>query len=636
MLPSWRRCAALATVALILIVLSSYPSAALDNIRIASIHFDGNRDLSESDLLSQMKLRPPSWKRPFSHPTYPGKDVLAADLRAVLDRYQGAGHPFARIREALVVQRLKARVVDIRIRLDEGPRVYVSRAEVNGMPPGESKEVARAVLIAPGDLLSRDDVLVTRDRVQLVAIDRGYARALTDLEVRYTGDSADVVMNVNPGPPVRVDSVLVSGTSRCRPEMVRREITLGPGDLLVQREVDLSRDRLLETGVFQSAVLTPERVVGSENTSDLLVTVVERKPGWYDAGAGFTSNSQADFVADWGLRNLGGTGRQVDVHGVLNYSLSPSFRNGKFSLQKGTLSADYLEPWLVGTRIRGIVSPYSEWDEEQSFSERTLGFSFTLRRDLRKATWGSLILDNKWVATSQAGVVPRFTTRSLDLDYTDDQRDNPFDATFGHYWEADVKYAGGGLLGGTNEFALFTLDWQHYIDLQPDWTVALRVKGGGISPIGRGPLQAGNPDTLRLSRVPWDERFRLGGGTTVRGYAEDGIGRLTAQGAAIGGLSMFLANLEVRFPIVWIVHGGIFLDMGNIWTDPGQIKLNRLTNGFTDRQYNPFNTAYGMGVGLRFQTPVGPFRLDYGFKVGSGRAPGQGPGQLHVALGQAF
>lgn len=99
---------------------------------------------------------------------------------------------------------------------------------------------------------------------------------------------------------------------------------------------------------------------------------------------------------------------------------------------------------------------------------------------------------------------------------------------------------------------------------------------------------------------------------------------------------MVLTNLEVRFPLFWILQGALFLDGGNVWPDPKEFKLIRFTDGFRQRTYNPLNVAYGMGVGLRFVTPVGPLRFDYGFKVGSGQAPNTEPAVLHVALGQAF
>jgi len=141
---------------------------------------------------------------------------------------------------------------------------------------------------------------------------------------------------------------------------------------------------------------------------------------------------------------------------------------------------------------------------------------------------------------------------------------------------------------------------------------------------------------LSLSRVPWEERFRVGGGTTIRGYGEDLVGRRNEAGRAIGGRVLLLANVELRFPVFSIVQGAVFLDGGNVWADPAEFKLAAFSRGLSNGSHSPLHVAYGAGGGIRVLTPVGPFRVDYGVKVGSGRAPGEGRGSIHVALGQAF
>jgi outer membrane protein insertion porin family len=279
---------------------------------------------------------------------------------------------------------------------------------------------------------------------------------------------------------------------------------------------------------------------------------------------------------------------------------------------------------------------------EADFHQRTLGYNVTARRELSRWMRLSLGVQSKHVSTTQAEVLPRYTTRLLNLDWAEDRRDNLFDPQRGRLVQGVAEYA-GGILAGTNRFARFTATWQGYSRPQRGWVLAGRVRLGGIEPIGEGPRTEGATETTRLERIPWEERFRLGGGNTIRGYNEGFIGARDTvdvaggrENVAVGGLSMVLVNLEIRFPIVSIVSGGMFVDAGNVWSHPAEIKLSRLGDGLREREFNPLNVAFGMGLGLRVTTPVGPFRFDYGFKVGSGRAPGDPPGVLHVALGQAF
>jgi outer membrane protein assembly factor BamA len=97
-----------------------------------------------------------------------------------------------------------------------------------------------------------------------------------------------------------------------------------------------------------------------------------------------------------------------------------------------------------------------------------------------------------------------------------------------------------------------------------------------------------------------------------------------------------LANAEFRFPIYWLIHGAVFADAGNLWDDPDEVKLARFIDGLDEGKPSVINVRYGVGAGLRFMTPVGPFRLDYGARIGSGLGAGGRNGELHLSLGQAF
>jgi outer membrane protein insertion porin family len=625
--------------ALVLILLSAGRIAAQEAVgpRILSIRFEGNDHLSEGKLRDQMRLRQPAWWKPFRHPVYPGPDYLASDLRSVLFLSQESGYTMARVTEAKVTYNEKGNGVRILIRIEEGPLVRMSKLLLRGADPVTIPKIEKAIDLKPGDPLSWTRLTATRDAAAKVYSDRGYALAGGELVVRHAGDSAEVVLDLVPGPLVHVDSVRVSGLSRARRGMVMRELTLRCGSLLKGKELLTSRQRLLSTGVFRRARLLPQFPDSTKPLANLMVDVEERKNGWVGAGVGYSSADQARLFTEWGLRDISGMGRRLGVTGNLYYALaSHTARVDRFRFREGLIQVEYQEPWLFGTRTNGVISPYIRWVQEVGFHQRTLGYNLSLRRDLNRTDRVSLGVQDKGVATTQRDVIPTYNTRFLNLDLIGDSRDNAFNPANGYYWETMAEYA-GGFLGGTNQFDRLTLTGQTYRSPQKGWVLASRLKLGTITPIGLGPIKRNAPgDTLRLSHIPWEERFRVGGGTSIRGYPEDLSGQLDANGQSIGGLMLFLANLEVRFPLVSIVSGGLFLDMGNVWTDARDITPGRFINGFRSRKYNPQNVTYGMGLGLRVMTAVGPFRIDYGFKVGSGRAPGEGPGKLHVALGQAF
>src|SRR5690606_16183986 len=163
----------------------------------------------------------------------------------------------------------------------------------------------------------------------------GHALVRTEEELHFYGQQADVIYRCFPGPQVRVDSIFVEPLVRTRRGTVVRELTLEPGDLLTPKGLLESRRRLLDTGIFHSVRVQPEIADSTAGRANLRVTARERKKGWVGAGAGFSSADQLRFLAEWGLRNLGGHGRRISWNGELYYSLDPDFRAPGASFQEG-------------------------------------------------------------------------------------------------------------------------------------------------------------------------------------------------------------------------------------------------------------------------------------------------------------
>jgi len=186
-------------------------------------------------------------------------------------------------------------------------------------------------------------------------------------------------------------------------------------------------------------------------------------------------------------------------------------------------------------------------------------------------------------------------------------------------------------------------------------TAAFRIRGGVINPqAAENAFTGGSPDPINL--IPPEERFFVGGANTIRGYGENELGTRflyengepvpdprnplrNAPPVRIGGRLLFLMNAELRRRLVGPLGVEIFFDAGNVWTRSTDIKVRNILSLADGAGYN--DMRYTVGAGLRFATPIGPVRLDYGYKLRVARHDQADPtsrldGNLHFSVGQAF
>lgn len=639
------RCQARAILLFFALLLCHGPAVAAGNEgspSIQAIEISGNDEVSSKAIRHVMRLHAPVWWNPFRSNPYLGPDYLSIDLYRILQLYRDKGFALAFIRDAEVRYNKAGDRVRIRIDVAEGKPYRIGGVTMSGVDPLMRERIDRRMRIRAGDRLGQARVDATRDEIGKIYGEAGYVAARVHDDVVLEGDHASVAFRVNAGSPYLMRGVIIDSTGgglgKTRPAVVRREVTMKPGDLFRTSEVVKTQERILDTGVFRTVrVLSVPDSTGLP-VADLRILAHSRNSGWYGFGAGYSSDDQIRFLGEWGNRNVSGMARQLTANGDVSFSLSPTYRGGGLPLRSIIGTVGYTEPWFLKTRTASITVLSHTYDRQPTFNQDITDLSETLRRQLGRWSDGALTLRNRWVrgidpATPADTTVRRTTyvTRNLSALIEEDRRNNILNPTTGSFTQFLAEYAGGPL-GGKNEFSRWTGTASWYIPVKDGIVLATRLRGGWIVPI-RGVSQ---PESLPGFRVPPEERYKLGGATTVRGYQENSLGPHYAGGGETGGAAMFLGNVEVRFPLIWILSGAVFLDAGNVWVDAHQIRFSDFRNGLHSGAYDPVNVAYGAGGGVRIMTPVGPFRIDYGTKVGSGRGTGGKPGELHLSLGQAF
>jgi len=188
-----------------------------------------------------------------------------------------------------------------------------------------------------------------------------------------------------------------------------------------------------------------------------------------------------------------------------------------------------------------------------------------------------------------------------------DTSNNLLNPTRGLLLRGKVEHSNTTLLSDVS-FAKLALEARHY---QPLWwkvILATRLEIGNIQPYG---------DT---ADVPFNVRFFSGGPGSVRGFTVNRLGPLDTQGEPIGGNSLLEGSLELRFPLFGDFGGALFVDFGNVFSDAFTYRLDEL--------------RYAVGPGVRYNTLIGPIRLDVGLIVD--RRPGEKFGRIELSIGQAF
>ncbi len=224
-------------------------------------------------------------------------------------------------------------------------------------------------------------------------------------------------------------------------------------------------------------------------------------------------------------------------------------------------------------------------------------------------TYTSEIVDILNIADDAPNVIKnqggKSTTSSITISLVRDSRDNRIRPTSGSYHRLSNEYAGDPL-GGTNNFNKTIGETSWHFPLF--WKFVLSLHGA------MGYIAEHHGKTIPIQAL-----FALGGDTTVRGYETGSIGP-KVDDEVVGGNQELYGNAEIHFPIVEPLAGLIFYDTGQVWEESDNYNLKDLRSG--------------VGAGIRFYTPIGPIRLDWGYKLG--RKEGESKYQWHFAIGTYF
>jgi len=633
-----------------------------------SIAVDGVAQLPPAEAQALLKLEP---GEPFVEAR------VAAVAAALAELYRVRGFDAVRVTPRVTTEPARAGVVPVTVRLEvaEGPRTIVTAVRFEGVAAVPEAELSDGLALTAGKPFYRPQQSLDRATVERRYRNLGYQRAVVEVRETPNADRTGMALTyvVREGPQTKVDHVLITGTERISPDLVRRELALQPGTPLGLDALLESQQRLSALGLFRRVRITEAPHGSDEIDRDVLVEVEEAPATSVSYGGGFEMGQQPRtgddgvvtdrlYAAPRGFfevtrRNLWGKNRSITL--LTSASLRPTdpgvedgrqAGQGGYGLNQYRVVGTFREPRAFGTPGDAQASAFVERGIRASFNfdRRGVRTEYARRFANRVVVLGRYaydyteLFDTKITLQDQLLVDRLFPQVKLSTVFGSvirDVRDDVLDPQRGSVLGAELDLglpAIGSEVGFTKGFVQaftyrrlpggrpFVLAAGARLGLARGFEKRVPRLDSGGSPVVD---DDGRPIVDVVTDLPASERFFAGGDTTVRGFALDRLGTqatLNADGFPTGGNAMVVLNAELRTPHVKGVGLVGFVDAGNVFLRAGDLNLGEL--------------RAAAGVGLRYRSPLGPLRLDIGFKLDR-RDFTRGTERravYHLSLGQAF
>jgi len=588
-------------------------------IRVVFFIFEGKKVFVKEIQLEGVSISPEAIKSiiPLEESEPFDDTILSSCRESIIRFYHALGYinvDVTEIRKNFIGDGSELNLVFV---IHEGSQIRIKKINFVGNTVIDTSEIREALSIREEDPYNEIDIGNARYKILSLYNRSGYIDAQVDVESVIDAGMAAITFKITENNPSVFGKIIIRGNEKTKNKIIRREFAIKEGKPYDYEAIFKTRQRLSKLGLFtdisieplEASYLKKSEKEGDIYIQDVLVDLKEGNPGAVEMGLGYGEYEHLRGFFDIGYRNLGGYNRQIGLRTELS------------SIKKRYI-LNFTEPWLFNkprlslnaSLIKEDVRSVNIDTKDVMYKVDRLSLIVGVDKEFTENLKGSLNYEYALIETTDVkpGVIlSKEDTGTLGISSISpslfyDTRDNPFDPTSGSLNGVVLKFASGVLFSET-EFikAAFQSSW--YFQIKKGLIFAFSFKGGVAHGLG---------DTVEL---PIIERFFLGGRTTVRGYDQDTLGPKGAEDDPTGGNVFALANVELRQSIGKGFGIVIFVDTGNVWKRVDNI-------GSTLR--------YTTGLGLRYHTPVGPIRIDYGQKLNKER--GESAGEIHFSLGHAF
>ena len=564
-------------------------------IRIGKVNLIGVEAFNTKKIKKKMETK----KKKFFK-----QGLLDEDLRTIEAYYRDKGFLKVHLGTPIVTHDEEKAEIFVTLFVYEGLKYTVGDIQFQDNYAVTTEDLEKDLEVKRGEIFSQAKFERSLFNIHERYAEKGYILMRSDPEY-FTDDekkAVNLLISINEQGMVYIDRIYVEGNVITKDYVIKREFLVKEGNPFNVKKIRRTQEKLYNLGFFSDIVIEIGET-GDPYKANLICEVTEQRTGLLSMGAGYSSQDGLLGTFQITQSNFLGRGQRIDL--ML-----------EFGKKKTNYQISFTEPWFLGKHVLFGISVYDTDRDRDYYREMRTGgsirigphltdilslrFTYTYERVKVYDALADWVEDRKDDSSS-------FTTYLIR-----DSRDNIFDASRGSRNSISLQVS-GGILGGDTDFVKTFTSNSWFFPTFWRFVLAVQLRYGIVSSF---PPSTG---------VPIYERFYVGGADSVRGY--DYRGEI---GPSEGGVTMFVSNVEYKFPIVrekrsTILQGAIFIDMGGSWRK----RDVNFTIGSRENQLK-----VGIGAGIRFQTPFFPVRLDWGY--GLNHKPGEDKSQWYFTMGQSF
>lgn len=597
-----------------------------NRVLIERIDFEGARTFSQSKLRRLIKTKR---RKVFN------SETIKKDREEIELFYKNNGYAKVKTDEIKIQYNPERTKMTLTFPITEGTRYVVGNFEFFGHTVYSTSELTKAVEMKPGKLYNQEKYDETLRNLKELYLEKGYLNSRIEPE-EVTDEKEGKIhyqFRIDEGGIFYIDRIFVEGYKKTKEKVFLREILLKPGDPFSSSKLRRSQERIINLGFIDD--VKPDVQPGRDpDKVDLIMEIVEGKPGSLSAGAGYSSNDGLVGQLQLSHSNLFGLAQRLSLM-------------WEFGSRKQNYEISWTDPWIFNKPVSLGIDVYNtirerlyDADSSPDYTETRSGGG--LRIGPRFSEYYSLTFSYSFSNVRISNVKEQFkkdikeetnTNSSFTTELARDTRDYWFDATRGNRNSISTQFAGGPVLQGDTHLVktIFNTSWFCTLFKLGNYPYVFSVNGrfGGV--------QEYHPSDT----VPITERFFVGGADSVRGYQSRG-----EIGPIEGGRVFTVMNAEYKIPLYVenkrrILQLVLFADLGGVWRSSKDVLIkvgskDVLIKAGEDvhQEENSRFMKSAIGFGLRITTPVFPIRLDWGY--GLNHRAGEDLSQIHFTLGNLF